>query len=380
MSAMIYLDNAATTRPSAAVIKAMTAAMEEGFHNPSSLYAPGVAARKKLEACRDLIAGRLSAKEVLFTSGGTEADNLAILGLLQHRKRGGRVLYSAVEHSAVAAACQSLKDRYDVQQMPVDENGILNLEAAEKLMTADTVMICVMQVNNETGAIQPIQELIRIRNANCPEAHLHVDGVQGFLHLDTCLQDGINSYALSAHKFHGPKGVGALALGGTVRLQPLLHGGKQENGLRAGTENTYGILGMMAAILDDPVDASAMRRLKTRFVNAVLSSIPEAQVNGPDPNASDACDHIVNLSFPPVQAQTMMHALEAEGVLMSQGSACSSRKKASSATLKAMGLAQARMDSALRFSFSRFTTQDEVDQAAAACARVYKALRPFTRR
>lgn len=377
---MIYLDNAATTRPSPAVIAAMNEAMQEGYFNPSSLYAPGFNIRKRIESCRDLLKSKLSAKEVLFTSGGTEADNLAILGLLQHRKAGGRVLYSAVEHSAVAAACESLKDRFSVYQLPVDGFGFLNLDAAKPLMTSDTVLICLMQVNNEVGSIQPLAQLIHLRNALCPDAHLHVDGVQGFLHLDTSLKSGINSYALSAHKFHGPKGVGALALADKVRLNPMLQGGKQENGLRAGTENTFGILGMMAAILDDSDEACSIRPVKLRFVNAVLDKIPEAQVNGPAPDASDACDHIVNLSFPPVQAQTMMHALEAEGVLVSQGSACSSRKKQSSTTLKAMGLSQARMDSALRFSFSRYTTLDEVDQAAAACLKVYNALRPFTRR
>lgn len=380
MNKLVYLDNAATTRPSPAVIAAMTQAMEEGYFNPSSLYAPGYSVRKEVEACRDLLKRQLSAKEVIFTSGGTEADNLAILGSLQSSKRSGRILYSAVEHAAVAEACQSLRERFDVQVLPVDGQGIINLAAAAELMTTDTLMICVMQVNNEVGAVQPLQGLIALRNAQCPEAHLHVDGVQGFLHIKTSLNSGIDSYALSAHKIHGPKGVGALALGYRARLQPLFHGGKQENALRAGTENTFGILGLKAAILDAPEDLRGIRDMKLGFAEAVLSAIPEARVNGPAPDADLACDHIINISFPPVQAQTMMHALEAEGVLASQGSACSSRKKRPSATLKAMALSQQRMDSALRFSFSRYTTNAEVDQAAQACAKVYQSLRPFTRR
>lgn len=377
---MVYLDNAATTRPSEAVIAAMTAAMQEGYFNPSSLYAPGYSIGKEIETFRLQLAKSLSAREVIFTSGGTEADNLAILGLLQNSRKKGRVLYSAVEHSAVAEPCQRLKDHYDVATLPVTASGIVDLDAAQDLMTPDTVLICVMQVNNEVGAIQPLEDLIRLRDELCPDAHLHVDGVQGFLHLDTKLSTGIDSYALSAHKFHGPKGVGALALGKRARINPLILGGKQENGLRAGTENTYGILGMQAAIQDHRAYDHDIRALKLRLVEGILTAISEAVINGPDPSSTEACDHIVNFSFPPVQAQTMMHALEAEGVLVSQGSACSSRKKQSSRTLVALGLAQARMDSALRFSLSRDTTKEDIDQAIDACARVYKNLRPFTRR
>lgn len=380
MSAMVYLDNAATTRPSEAVIAVMTAAMQEGYFNPSSLYAPGYSVKKEIETFRLQLAKSLSAKEVIFTCGGTEADNLAILGLLQSSRKKGRVLYSAVEHSAVVEPCQRLKDQYDVATLPVTAAGVVDLDAAQALMTPDTVLICVMQVNNEVGAIQPLDDLIRLRDELCPNAHLHVDGVQGFLHLDTTLSKGIDSYALSAHKFHGPKGVGALALGKRARINPLILGGKQENGLRAGTENTYGILGMQSAIQDHSANDHDIRTLKLRLVEGILAAIPEAVVNGPNPASHEACDHIINFSFPPVMAQTMMHALEAEGVLVSQGSACSSRKKQSSRTLKAMGLAQSRMDSALRFSLSRDTTKEDIDQAIDACARVYKSLRTFTRR
>lgn len=377
---MVYLDNAATTKPSEAVITAMTAAMQEGYFNPSSLYAPGFSVRKGIEIFREQLIKRLHAKDLVFTSGGTEADNLAILGLLQSSRKKGRVLYSAVEHSAVAEPSESLKDKYDVRTLPVNDAGSVNLDAARELLTPDTLMISVMQVNNEVGAIQPLDELIRLRDECCPEAHLHVDGVQGFLHIGTKLSTGIDSYAFSAHKFHGPKGVGALALGGKTRINPLVLGGKQENGLRAGTENTYGIIGLQAAIDDYPHENNDLRALKLQLVDAILSFVPDAVVNGPDPASSEACDHIVNFSFPPVQAQTMMHALEAEGVLVSQGSACSSRKKQSSKTLMAMGLSQQRMDSALRFSLSRYTTQEDINKAARVCAKVYKDLRPFIRR
>ena len=245
LSTMVYLDNAATTRPSEAVIAAMTAAMQEGYFNPSSLYAPGYFVGKEIETFRLQLAKSLSAREVIFTSGGTERITWPSWVCCKTAVKG-RVLYSAVEHSAVAEPCQRLKDHFDVATLPVTASGIVDLNAARDLMTPDTVLICVMQVNNEVGAIQPLEDLIRLRDELCPDAPA-CGRCPGLLHLDTKLSTGIDSYALSAHKFHGPKGVGALALG-KGRVNPLILGGKQENGLRAGTENTYGILGMQAAI------------------------------------------------------------------------------------------------------------------------------------
>lgn len=379
MSQCIYLDNAATTRPSGAVIQAMAAVFSEGYFNPSSLYAQGVAEKKRMEEARALIKARVSASGLVFTSGGTEANNLAVFGFMKAARQKGRILYSAIEHAAVREACLSLSAEHEVLPIPVGGDGILDLDAARDLMTPDTALICVMQVNNEVGSIQPLDEIIKIRNERCPMAMLHVDGVQGFLRLPVSLKEGIDSYALSAHKIHGPKGVGALALSARARLKPLMLGGGQENALRSGTENTAGIAGLAAAVSGYPKE-SGIRELKLRFHELLAERLPEARVNGPDPASNASCDHIINFSFPPVRGQTMMHALEGMGVLASQGSACSSRSKKPSHTLAAMGIQRGLADSAIRFSLGRDTTRDEIKQAADACIEAYTQLSKYIRR
>lgn len=379
MSALIYLDNAATTRPFPQVVEAIRGSMQDGYFNPSSLYAPGFQVKKTVEACRELLKTKLSADEVCFTSGGTEANNLAILGLMRGSKKQGRVLYSAVEHAAVAEACRSLSDRHEVFSLPVNQEGILDLEKTRELMTPDTELICLMQVNNEVGSIQPIAEVVRLRDEICPKARIHVDGVQGFLKLPFSLLSGVDSYAISAHKIHGPKGVGALAFNRGARLQPIVFGGKQENGLRSGTENTDGIIGLYAALNTYPED-HRIGELKNRLYHLIKEKVPQAQLNGPDPLSDLSGPHILNLSFPPVLAQTMMHQLEGFGVLVSQGSACSSRQKKPSATLSAMGVSKQAADSALRFSLNCMTTHEEIEQAANAVQKAYESLRAYTRR
>ena len=231
-----YLDNSATTRPTEAVADAMRQCMLEGFYNPSALYAPAVDSEKRLTACREAIARELHADpaRVAFTSGGTEADNLAIFGSMS-MQRGGRVLYTAGEHPAVAAPCESLKGTFDVQQIPYDAAGVVRLDALEELLTPDTQLICVMQVNNESGAVMPLCEIAQLRDRLCPQAMLHVDGVQGFMRLPVDMRAlGIASYALSGHKIHGPKGIGALVIGPRMRVAArMLGGGRKRRCARA---------------------------------------------------------------------------------------------------------------------------------------------------
>jgi len=374
-----YLDNSATTQPIPAVLRAMEAVMTGGFHNPSTLYAPGLAARKRIEGFRSFLKDGWKARDVLFTSGGTEADNLAILGRMKTVRGRKRLLYSRGEHPAVSAPCMSLAAEHDVRAISLHEDGTLDLDDLSALLDPDTAMICVMQVNNEVGAIQPLDEIIALRNRICPDAVIHVDGVQGFLRLPIWMKNGIDSYAVSAHKVHGPKGTGALFLGERNRIQPQMLGGGQEFGLRSGTENTPGIAGMEAAVRNYP-KASDMRLLKLKLLELIRDEVPEVCVNGPDPKGTMACDHILNLSFPPVNAETLMHAMEGEGVFVSNGSACSSRKRTPSAVLTAMRLPKARVDSALRFSLSPYTTHDEIAYAAQSCVSAYKTLFKYKRK
>ena len=378
----IYLDNSATTRPSEAVVAATRRALEEDYHNPSALYAPALTAEKAMDACRQELLRALQAEgSILFTSGGTEANNLAILGALMVRRGGGELLYSAGEHPSVIETCKAAEALgYQPREIPLLRNGLIDLATLESMLTAETAMICLMHINNETGAIQPLEAVHALHQQHCPQALLHVDGVQGFLRHDVPLKSlGIDSYALSGHKIHGPKGIGALFLRSGHRIKPILHGGGQESGLRAGTENGPGIAGLCAAVTNYP-NKHQMRQIKLQLFNTLRDALPELQHNGPEPDAPEAADHILSLAFPPVRAETMLHALEAEGVLVGTGSACSSRKRKTSHVLSAMGIPAQQADCTLRISLSPFTTAEEIDTAAAAIVKSYQLLKHYRRR
>ena len=378
---MIYLDNSATTRVCEAAVRAATACMTEGYYNPSALYMPSMAVEKEMNICRDAILRAVDAggdARVVFTSGGTEADNLAILGGMEHM-RGGRVLYSAGEHPAVREACEHLKNM-DAQEIPLAADGRVRLDMLEELMTPDTKLICAMQVNNETGAVMPIAEIARLRDRLCPEAVLHVDGVQGFLRVPFSMREtDADSYALSGHKIHAPKGVGALVYRPRLRPSPRQIGGGQEKALRSGTENTPGIAGLRAAIEAWPKDTD-LRALKCLLFSELKAKIPDAVYNGPDPGSPDTAPHILNVSLPPVRSETMLYALAGDGVYVGIGSACSSHKQKVSRVLRAMGLSGLRAESALRFSLCPFNTEDEMRTAAAIAAKHYELLKKYTRR
>lgn len=375
----IYLDNSATTPPTDAVIEAMASCMRVGYHNPSSLYADALAAEKQMDACRAAIRSHLGPGQVVFTSGGTEANNLAILGGLASMRAGGRVLFSAGEHASVREACLAAECLgFEAAALPLMTDGTLDLAAAERMLTPDTRLICLMQVNNETGAIQPIEEVVKLKERLCPHAMLHVDAVQGFLR-HALPSGGITSVSLSGHKVHGPKGIGALWCKSGTKLQPLTHGGGQERGLRPGTENTPGIAGLFAAINAYP-RANTMRSQKVLLWRLLLEGVPSLRVNGPAPDVSKAADHILNVSFFPVRAETMLHALEAEGVLVGNGSACSSRRVQTSRVLKAMGVPAGNAECAVRFSLSPYLSDADIEQAARAAVRCYERLKGFVRR
>ncbi len=368
-----YLDNAATTRPSDAAANAALACMREGYFNPSALYKPAMLAEKAMNACREEIAALLHADRVTFTSGGTESDNLAIRGGV---RAGSLVLYSAGEHPAVAETCAA---HARAVAIPYTRAGIVDLDALEGLLTTDVKMLCVMQVNNETGAVQPIAEIAKLRDKRAPEALLMVDGVQGFLRVPMDMRCGVDLYALSGHKIHAPKGVGALALSQRARLQAQATGGGQEAKLRSGTENTPGIAALRAAIAGFP-GADGMRALKCELYDLLRESVPTLSLNGPDPRSASSAPHILNVSLPPVRSETMLHALEADGVIIGVGSACSSHGKKPSATLKAMGVPAKLAECALRFSLSPYTTREEIAFAASRVIHHYEILKKFERR
>ncbi|MBQ8081868.1 MAG: cysteine desulfurase [Clostridia bacterium] len=378
---MIYLDNSATTRVSEAAAKAALDCMTEGYFNPSALYPPALEAERRMQACRQAILREVRAPEksqVIFTSGGTEADNLAALGGLSGL-RGGVALYSAGEHPAVREACQALRN-VETAEIPLAPDGRVSLPGLEALLTPETRLICVMQVNNETGAVMPLAEIAALRDRVCPDALLHVDGVQGFLRVPFDMKAvGADSYALSGHKIHAPKGVGALVLGPRARVTPRQVGGGQERALRSGTENTPGIAALLAAIEHYPRERDT-RAVKLALLNAVRAGIPDAVVNGPDPASALSAPHILNLSLPPVRSETMLHALEGDQIYVGLGSACSSHKQKVSRVLRAMGISGQRAESAIRFSLCPDNTAEEMTIAAAALGRHYALLKKYVRR
>lgn len=378
----IYLDNSATTRPCPEALDAMVLCMREEYFNPSALYAPAMNAANRMKECRQEILTRLHAKagsKVIFTSGGTESDNLAILGQLHFQRGGGRILYSAGEHPAVREPCLAAAG-FEAVEMPYDRQGFVDLDKLKALMTPDVKMICCMQVNNETGAIQPLKEISRLRDRICPQAVFHVDGVQGFLRVPFDMSDlKADSYALSGHKIHAPKGVGALVLAPQVRVFPRQLGGGQEGAVRSGTENTPGIAGLLAAVRAYPAQ-NEMAQVKLRLWEAIRARLPEASVNGPLPDDAGAAPHILNVSLPPVRSETMLHALEGEQIYVGIGSACSSHKQKVSGVLKAMNTPPRQAESALRFSLCPDNTQEEMDQVAEAIARHYAVLSRYQRR
>ncbi len=377
----IYLDNSATTRPCEQAVEAMMHAMREDFYNPSALYAPAMVPEKMMKKCREIILQSVhapSGSRVVFVSGGTEADNLVILGQ-QKKCRGKRILYSAGEHPAVKEACQAMEGA-EALLIPYTRDGLVDLQALESLLDENVALICIMQVNNETGAIQPLKEIGEMKRRLCPQAHFHVDGVQGYLRVAFDMKDtGADSYALSGHKIHAPKGIGALVMAPGVQLHARQVGGGQESAIRSGTENTVGIAGLMAAIEAFP-KAHQMQQVKMHLWQGLQELIPGAKVNGPRPDSEQAAPHILNVSLPPVRSETMLHALEGKKIYVGIGSACSSHKQKVSAVLKAMHVEQPLAESALRFSFCPENTIEEMNTVLEAVKSQYSLLSRFQRR
>lgn len=379
---MIYLDNSATTRPFDEVIDKMSACMREEYFNPSAVYAPAMLAGRILTETREAIASQLGGRvKVVFTSGGTEADNLALLGTARAlRGRKGHFITTKVEHPAVLETAAELERLgHSVTYIGVDEEGTVDVDALVDAVREDTALVSVMQVNNEVGAVMPIEEISRCVKEKNPRTLIHVDGVQGFMRVPMHMNRmGVDLYSLSGHKIHGPKGIGALAMSDRARPLCIAFGGGQENGLRSGTENVPGIAGLGQAVrafarLDDP--ASDMMELKMRLRDGILQAVPDAKVNGPTGGAP----HILNVTFP-VKGEVLLHALEGAGILCSTGSACASHKKSASHVLTAMGVPDKEIDGALRFSLCPMNTPEEIDETVAQIRKSVEMLRAFKRR
>lgn len=383
-----YLDNSATTRCFDSVAQLMCKIMCEDYGNPSSLHMKGVKAEEYLRYAKDVIARNLkvNAKEIFFTSGGTESDNLALRGAAYANCRQGRHLITTkIEHPAILQTMQYLEEQgFEVTYLPVDENGRVRLMDLEEALRPDTILVSIMHTNNEIGSLQPIEEAGALIKRVNPKTLFHVDAVQGYgkfriypkrMHIDML--------SVSAHKIHGPKGVGFLYVGDKVKIRPVIFGGGQQRGLRSGTENVAGIAGMAKAVEEIyknfDADHERMYGLREMFVDGV-QKMDGVRVNGLC--GQDSAPHVVSVSFAGVRSEVLLHALEEKGIYVSSGSACASNHPdtAGSATLRAIGLPKELLGSTIRFSFSVFTTEEEILYTLQALSEIVPVLRRFTRK
>ena len=386
-----YLDNSATTRVFPEVAELMTKIMCDDYGNPSSLHMKGVQAEQYLRYARETLAGLLKAgeKEIIFTSGGTEADNLALIGAaFANRRKGNHVITTQVEHPAVLKTCEYLESvGYRVTYLPVNAWGQISLEDLQRAMTPETILVSIMHTNNEIGALQPVAEAGALIKRINPQTLFHVDGVQGFG--KARIYPGkmnIDLLSVSGHKIHGPKGIGFLYMGEKVRIQPIIHGGGQQWNLRSGTDNVPGAAGMAKAaelLYQDYVEVRVRLFQCKRFFMDGVRKIEGVRINGLLPGEADGdgtAPHIVSVSVPGVRSEVLLHALEEKGIYVSAGSACAARKPQPSATLKAIGVEQALLGATIRFSFSVYTTVEELDYTLRMMYDKIPMLRKYTRR
>ncbi|MFC4076646.1 cysteine desulfurase family protein [Salinithrix halophila] len=378
---MIYMDNSATTRPDPEVIRVMSEVMENVYGNPSSLHGLGGKAERLVKQARQATAKVLgvSPRSLVFTSGGTESNNMAIKGVaLQFQNRGRHLITTQVEHASVHQVYEQLeREGWRVTRLPVDEKGRVQPEDVERSLTNGTVLVSVMHVNNETGTIQPIPEIGRLL-AGHPKVLFHVDAVQSFGKMDVRPQEwGVDLMSFSGHKFHGPKGTGCLYIREGVRLSPLLSGGGQEEGFRSGTQNVPGIAGFAkAAVLAAGRRKQRLplfQQWKRELIQLCKEGLTNVRINGDISDAGGA-PFILSLSFPGLKSEVMVHALEEEGVVVSSQSACSSKGEKASRILTAMGIDAITAVGTIRLSMGHQTTEDDVHRTAEIFRRVIPRL------
>ena len=387
----VYLDNSATTRVFPEVAELMVKIMCEDYGNPSSLHMKGVEAEKYLLYAKETFAKllKVNTKEIYFTSGGTESDNLALIGCaFANMRRGKHIITTQIEHPAVQKTCAYLESvGFRVTYLPVDRTGCVPLQALQQSICKDTILVSIMHTNNEIGSLQPISEAGALIKRMNPQTLFHVDAVQGFGKAKIYPKRmGIDLLSASSHKIHGPKGVGLLYVGEKVKIQPIIYGGGQQMNLRSGTDNVPGVAGMARAAellyahLDE--DVTYLYELKKYFLEKV-SRIEGVRINGllPEhPDGEGTAPHIVSVSVPGVRSEVLLHTLEEKKIYVSAGSACSSHKPQPSATLRAIGVDKDSLESTIRFSFSVHTTREELDYTLREMYDKIPMLRRYSRR
>lgn len=382
-----YLDNAATTRAFDSVKDIMTQTLCMDYGNPSSMHKKGVDAETYIKDAKEIIAKSLKAdpKEIIFTSGGTESNNLAVIGAAYANKRSGNhIITTRIEHPSIHNPLLFLEENgFRVSYIPVDRSGKVLMEELLAEVGEDTILVSVMYVNNEIGSVQNISEISKLIKEKNPKVLLHVDGIQAFGKYRICpKRDGIDLLSISGHKIHGPKGSGCLYVRDKVKLKPILFGGGQQKGMRSGTENVPAIAGLGQAVKDiyenHEEKRAGLYQLKEAFI-AEMNQIQDTTVNGVSGSINETAPHIVSVSFAGIRSEVLLHALEEKQVFVSSGSACASNHPQLSGTLKAIGVREDLLDSTLRFSFSVFTTMEEIQYAISMLKELVPVLRKYSR-
>lgn len=384
-----YLDNSATTRCSDRACQLMVDLLMKDYGNPSSLHMKGIEAERFVETAKKKIAKtlRVLEKEIIFTSGGTESNNLAIIGAaMANRRAGNHIITTSIEHASVENPMEFLKEQgFDITYLSVDENGIISLEELEEAVTEQTILVSMMQVNNEIGAIEPVAEAAELIKKKNPATLIHVDAIQSYGKMYIYPKKlGIDMLSVSGHKIHGPKGSGFLWVKEKTKLKPLILGGGQQKGMRSGTENVPAIAGLGEAAEEIYENLDEKRAhlygLKQRFIDGI-EKLEGTHVNGK--TGEDSAPHIVSVSFEGIRSEVLLHSLEDRGIYVSSGSACSSNnhagKQKGSKTLRNIHLKENLLDSTLRFSFSVHTTEEEIDYALEVLGELLPVLKKYTR-
>lgn len=381
-----YLDNSATTKCCKSATDKMVELLTSEYGNPSSLHMKGVIAENEVTLARKKIAKTLKVqdKEILFTSGGTESNNLAIIGSAMANQRAGRhIITTAIEHASVLNPMEYLKENgFEISYLGVDKNGHISLDELKDSIRDDTILVSIMQINNEIGAIEPVEEAGRIIKAANHPIIFHVDAIQSYGKLVIRPQKlNCDLLSVSGHKIHGPKGSGFLYIKDKTKIKPIIFGGGQQKGMRSGTENVPAIAGLGIACeqIYDNFDEKIQNlyHLRELFIDRV-SQIDGVSINGS--TGRDSAPHIVSTSIRGVRAEVMLHALEDKQIYVSAGSACSSNKPSISSTLKSIGVEQSLLDSTIRFSFCVNTTEDEIIYATDMMAEIVPMLQRYTRK
>ena len=365
----IYFDNGATTKPSQNVAEIMYETLTGDYGNPSSLHSKGLDAEHIVKNSRKIIADsvKASADEIIFTASGSEANNLAIIGAARMFRYKGEIITSKVEHKCVLECMKSLENEgFKVHYLDVDENGVVSVEQLKSLLNKDTQLVSIMHVNNECGAVQPINEIYAAVKEFNSEILVHTDNIQGYCKFDLTSKS-CDMMSVSAHKIHGPKGIGALYVRKGVRLSPVIYGGGQEKGLRGGTENVPAIAGFAKAVETFDNNISVVLDIKKHIAKRITTEIPKVYVNGDVDNSSQ---YILNIAMIGLRSEIILHSLEQKGIYVSSGSACSSNKPSPSHVLTAMGYKPERVDSSIRLSFSNENTMEEANAFCDALAEI----------